>query len=235
MPSSSISVAAARSAVRPRAILFDMDGLLVETESTWHRAESSVMAEVGVAWTQALAHQFVGGPISQAAEIMAGIAGHRVSAAEIETSLVDLMEHLLVTEPIHWRPGARELLVEAAYEEIPCALVSNSYRRLMNAVLVAIETDLGRVPFSTTVAADELSAGKPSPIPYLTAAARLECRPEDCVVLEDSSVGVTAGLAAGARVVGVPNVVPLEPQPGLVIVSSLAEVSLADLRALFMA
>jgi HAD superfamily hydrolase (TIGR01509 family) len=217
----------------PTALLFDMDGLLVETESIWHLAEREILADLDATWTRELGARLVGGPISYAADELAAAAGGVITGAEMAARLVTRMESLLATEPIHWRPGAKSLIQLARDAELPCALVSNSYRGLVNAVLDALATDLGSVPFSTTVSADEVRHGKPAADPYLAAAARLEARPEHCLVLEDSLVGVTAGLAAGCRVLAVPSEAAIQPGPRLAVRSTLEGLTLPDLAALF--
>lgn len=218
----------------PAALLFDMDGTLVDTEPIWHVAEQRILASYGKVWTPEFGESMLGGPLDRAAQVM---------ATQAEEPRVDVMEELLVTSmvallessPITWMPGARDLVTAAAELEVPCALVSNSYRSLMNAVLVALLDDLGSLPFETTVTADEVRAGKPDPEPFRVAAARLEARPEDCVVFEDSAVGVAAGLASGARVVAVPSAGPLDPHPRLVVLESLTGVTPGGLDALFQA
>jgi HAD superfamily hydrolase (TIGR01509 family) len=129
---------------------------------------------------------------------------------------------------VPWKPGARSLLAELRAAGVPLALVSSSYRRLVDAVL-------GHLPagtFATSVAGDEVRRPKPSPEPYVTAAARLGVDPRDCVVLEDSPTGVAAGEAAGAVVVAVPDLNPVGPTPRRPVLSTLSGVRTADLAAL---
>ena len=126
-------------------------------------------------------------------------------------------------------PATGELLAEVAAAGVPMALVSSSYRVLVDAVLAQ-----GLGPFALTVAGDEVGQGKPHPEPYLTAAQRLGVSPARCVVIEDSPSGVAAGEAAGCAVVAVPSVagVAFDAAPRRLVVGSLAGVTLADLRAL---
>ena len=126
-------------------------------------------------------------------------------------------------------PGAQNLLADLAAAGVPQALVSSSYRVLVDA---ALATGLG--PFSLTIAGDEVGHGKPHPEPYLTAATRLGVEPVRCVVLEDSPSGVASGEAAGCAVVAVPSVVGvlLQPGPRRLVARSLADVTTADLRML---
>jgi HAD superfamily hydrolase (TIGR01509 family) len=123
----------------------------------------------------------------------------------------------------------RPLLAALDDEHVPMALVSSSYRVLVDAVLAG-----GVGPFAVTLAGDEVEHGKPAPDPYLQAAARLDVDVARCVVLEDSPAGVASGEAAGCAVVALPSVrgVHLAPGPRRLVVPTLAAVSPADLRAL---
>jgi HAD superfamily hydrolase (TIGR01509 family) len=116
------------------------------------------------------------------------------------------------------RPGARELLAEVAAAGLPCALVTGSERRFMDAVLA--RTGLR---FDALVCAEDVSVTKPDPEPYLLAAKLLGTDPAHCFALEDSPNGVASAEAAGCRVIAVPSLVPIEPAPGRTVVRSLAE------------
>jgi beta-phosphoglucomutase-like phosphatase (HAD superfamily) len=107
--------------------------------------------------------------------------------------------------------------------------VTTTPRRLARLVLRHITAELGQV-FAVTVCGDEVPARKPDPAPYLQAMAALRVDPARCVVIEDSTAGVTAGLAAGAAVLGVPSLQPLAPMPGLTLRHSLQGTGLEDLR-----
>jgi HAD superfamily hydrolase (TIGR01509 family) len=129
--------------------------------------------------------------------------------------------------PVH--EGVRELLAAVDDAGVPQALVSSSYRVLVDAVLRH-----GFGPFATTLTGDEVGHGKPHPEPYLTAAARLGVEPRACVVLEDSAAGVLSGEAAGCAVVAVPSVpgVSVLETPRTLVRRSLAEVDVPLLQAL---
>ncbi|MBW3640844.1 MAG: HAD family hydrolase, partial [Actinobacteria bacterium] len=125
------------------------------------------------------------------------------------------------------RAGVCELLAGLREEGVPMALVSSSFRVLVDAVLAH-----GFGPFDVTLAGDEVACGKPDPEPYLTAAARLGADPAHCVVLEDSPAGVASGLAAGCSVLAVPSVdgVEFAPAPRLAVAADLCGVTVATLR-----
>ena len=214
-----------------KAICFDMDGLLVETESLWLLGETKVMADMGVAWTIENQRHCIGGPLARVGAYMVSLAGYG-DPAEVVDALVQTTEELFHSEPLHWMPGARDLLSAATNAAIPTALVSASPRRLMNAVLEHVEQDLGSAMFTTTVSANDVTRTKPDPEPYLLACSRLGVTPDSTVVLEDSPTGVLAGMAAGCRVVAVPDMADVEPREGLTIVRSLADVDLDFLSRL---
>ncbi len=227
MTHTSAGPAPSRPGTFPHAVLFDMDGLLVDTEPMWFAAESSLAAELGAELTKEHAPALVGGPLEHTLAFLRELAGVEVGLPELEVRLLGKLEEQL-RSGVRMRPGAKELLTEVTAAGVPCALVSASYRRIMAAVLASV----GSHYFAVTVAGDEVARTKPDPEPYLTAAARLGLAAADCVVLEDSPPGVAAGQAAGAFVVAVPSVAPIPPAPGRLVVPSLEAVDLAGLRAL---
>lgn len=208
-----------------KALLFDMDGLLVETESLWLRGETQVMADMGVTWTAEDQRHCIGGPLARVGAYMVSRAGYG-NPDEVVERLVNTTEALFHSEPLHWMPGAKELLTSAVDAHIPVALVSASPRRLMNAVLAHVEQDLSGPIFTTTVSANDVSNTKPDPAPYLLACRRLGVDPGDAVVLEDSPTGVQAGMAAGCTVIAVPDMATVPAREGLTIVRSLADIDL---------
>jgi HAD superfamily hydrolase (TIGR01509 family) len=129
---------------------------------------------------------------------------------------------------LEWRPGVQDLLAELRTEGIPCALVSASFRDMLHVVLAR----MGENPFVAVVGGDDVTHGKPHPEPYLTAAARLGVRAEDCLVVEDSITGADSGNAAGCLVAVVPNVVTPPDAERRVRLDTLANVRVADLRRL---
>src|SRR4029079_19504385 len=120
------------------------------------------------------------------------------------------MEALLRSEPVHWRPGAKDLLLALEDAAVACALVSASWRNLVDAVSDAVLHEVGHGAFVTSVAGDEVERTKPFPDPYLLAADRIGVAPAHCVVLEDSHTGTRAGVASGALVVAVPSLVDID-------------------------
>ena len=213
------------------AVLWDMDGLLVDTEPLWTRAEQELAGSFGQGFTAEMKAAVVGTRLDLAVPGMLRMLGAPADEAQVARTQQRLLDRMveLFTEDLPPKPGAAELLAALHREGVPQALVSSSYRVLVDGVLA---TGLG--PFAVTVAGDEVRDAKPHPEPYLTAAAALGVRPERCVVLEDSPAGIASGEAAGAAVVAVPHaaVAPMPAAPRRLVVRSLAEVDPAALRVL---
>jgi HAD superfamily hydrolase (TIGR01509 family) len=210
-----------------QGVLFDMDGLLVDSEPLWFEVECAVMARLDGRWSEADQQALIGGSLPRTVSYLLARAGRPASPEDVGRWLVDGMTSLLMSRPLTMLPGAGELLAEVRAAGIPHALVTSSERPIMDAVL----RQLG-VVFSATVCADDVTRGKPDPEPYLRAASLLGADPRACVALEDSPNGVTSAEAAGCKLIAVPSLVPIRAQDGRVIAASLREVSLARLREL---
>lgn len=213
----------------PAAVLFDMDGTLVDTEPDWIATETGLVTANGGTWTDADSLALVGSDLLEAGDYIRRRGGLDMSAAEVVEHMVGEMVAKL-RAGVTWQPGAYELLSALAAAGVPTALVTMSYRVLTDAILPWAPDGV----FNAIVTGDEVDNGKPHPEPYLRAAAQLGIDITDCVVVEDSRTGVRAGMASGAHVVAVPHAVPIEPEPGLVIIDSLAGVGPADLVAPFL-
>lgn len=209
-------------------MLFDLDGLLIDSEPAWFRTEEAVMAELGGRpWRHEDQAACVGGTLPRTAAYMREAAGTAVPTAEIADRLLTAMVAAL-ERGLPLRPGADPLLRALAAAGIPCGLVSSSYRALVDAALAAI----GPERFAISVAGDEVRRPKPDPEPYLTAARRLEVEPSACVVFEDAPAGVASAEAAGCLCVVVPDVVPVPGTPTRPVLHSLLGVELGWLGLL---
>ena len=216
----------------PQAVLWDMDGTLVETEQAWVAAETAIVASFGGLWTAELGAANVGGPVSKAASAMldairAGGAdpGPSLDRTEMERLLLSRVEKQVRRE-LPMRPGAAELMVALSRCDVPMALVTNSPQSMVNAVIDGIEQAWHQSggtgsPFTLIVTPELVYNPKPAPDMYQYAAAKLGVDPRRCVVLEDSPVGVASAEAAGCLVVAVPFAVPLHARHRVVIVESL--------------
>nr|WP_255424257.1 HAD family phosphatase [Cellulomonas sp. HLT2-17] len=207
----------------PAAVLWDMDGTLVDTEPYWIAAEMELVEAHGGVWTHEDALGLVGNALLESAEILQA-HGVDLGATEIIDFLVRRVAEA-VTLSVPWQPGALELLTDLATAGVPCALVTMSYRMLTDALVAASPANA----FGAIVAGDEVTFGKPHPEPFLRAAALLGVEVRDCVALEDSPPGIASALASGARTIGIEVMVPVPPQPGLSRIGSLTTLTLADL------
>ena len=206
------------------AVLFDMDGLLIDSEPVWSVAEAELASMHGGLWGVELKALILGTSITDAVPTMLRYFGLDPSPADIEEAtawLLDRMVTLFATD-LPLRPGALELVDALRAAGVPLALVSSSYRVLVDAALRTI----GPERFDFTVAGDEVARTKPDPEPYLVAAAALGVDPGDCVVFEDAPSGIAAAEAAGCLAIGIPGHAPLVATPCRPVIASLADVDL---------
>ncbi|WP_445441949.1 HAD family hydrolase [Clavibacter sp. km1a] len=210
---------------RPAAVLWDMDGTIVDTEPYWMVAEQELVGSFGGTWTHEDGLRLVGNGLPDSARILQA-AGVDLPVDDIIGRLSDrVMEQILVEVP--WRPGARELLRGIRDAGIPTALVTMSIGRMARQVAEAVPFDA----FDRVVAGDDVTHSKPHPEAYLTAARLLDVDVRDCVAIEDSAPGVASAAASGATVIAVPHHVPLPADDAYVLWDTLAGRSLADVEA----
>ena len=201
------------------AVLFDMDGLLIDSEPLWLETETAVMARLGGdGWTAEDQVQLLGGSLDRTVRYLLGKARRPVAPGQVAEWLMSGVIELVRDHGVPVQPGARELLAEVVAAGLPHALVTGSERRFMDVVLA--RTGLR---FDALVCADDVSVTKPDPEPYLLAAKLLGVDPGRCYALEDSPNGVASAEAAGCRVFAVPSLVPIEPAPGRTVVRALTE------------
>ena len=188
-----------------RAVLFDMDGTLVETEEHWGEALFALARRLGGRLSADARAATVGSSMRTSMEILHRDIGVTRSEAELlaDARWVEDTTAVLLAEEIAWRPGAADLLLSVREAGLATALVTTTPRRLADIVLTAIRDDLGSDPFDLTICGDEVPARKPDPAPYRMAMEALGAPPAECVVIEDSHAGIAAGLAAGTAVLGV--------------------------------
>jgi HAD superfamily hydrolase (TIGR01509 family) len=212
---------------RLKAVMFDMDGLLVDSEPLWYLAESAVMARLGGTWRPADQHALVGGSMDSTVRYLLARATRPAEPAIVARWLMAEMVELVRTRPLAALPGVLSLLTEVRAAGLPHALVTSSEPAVVDAVMGRLD-----VRFDVVVCAADVMAAKPDPEGYRLAAAKLGADPRHCIALEDSSNGVAAAEAAGLRVIAVPSVVPLPERPGQVVLRTLAGVTLGRLREL---
>ena len=183
-----------------RAVVFDLDGLLIDSEVVWNRVRSDVAAERGVEWTKGDQRAVMGVSTATWTAYMIDRLGLDLTPEAIQHLVVERMV-ASYRERVPFKPGAVEL-VRLAGEHYPLALASGSVRELIDLVVASPEF---ANRFQVVISADEVARGKPHPDVFLEAAHRLGVPPEACVCLEDSGHGVDAGKAAGMRVIAVPD------------------------------
>ncbi|OBI80628.1 HAD family phosphatase [Mycobacterium sp. E740] len=211
------------------AVLFDMDGTLVDSEKLWDISLAALYTELGGVLTPQVRASLIG---SSAENTMAtvyadlGLDPDPAAMAESNRWLHDYTAELF-DGGLPWCDGARELLEVLVAEGTPIALVTNTQRALTDRALNSI----GRRYFSVTVCGDEVPHGKPAPDVYERAAALLKVRPNACLAIEDSVTGAAAAESAGCPVLVVPNDVAVPGGPRRHHVSSLAGLGIDELRS----
>lgn len=212
----------------PAAVLFDMDGTLVDSEPVWDGALRRLARELGGELSDGARRATVGTNVAVSVEIVRVDVG-RPDADPVllgERLVADVRERLAAG--LSWRPGARRLVDAVRAAGIPTALVTNTERAL---VLIAFGPLIEEL-FDVSVCGDEVRRSKPDPEPYLTAAALLGVDPARAVAIEDSPTGAASAEAAGCAVLVVPTEVPVPSGPRRTLVRSLADVGVADLTRL---
>lgn len=212
----------------PSAVLWDMDGTLIDSEPYWMKSEGAFARENNSSWTEQDGLSLVGLSLYDSSKIIKEKVGSSLEPEQIIQKLTDEVTAQL-RQKVLWRPGAKELLLMLRRENIKTALVTMSMHRMAQQVVDAIGFDA----FDVIVAGDDVAQGKPHPEAYLKAAELLGVRPEDCVAFEDSNTGLRSAEAAGTKAVGIKNIVEIPVVPGRILWPTLEGVSLEDLQGLF--
>ena len=212
----------------PAAVLWDMDGTLIDSEPYWMKSEGSFAKANNSNWTEQDGLSLVGMSLYDSSKIIKEKVGSNLEPDQIIQKLTDDVAAQLKQE-ILWRPGAKELLMLLRKKKIKTALVTMSMSRMAKQVADSIGFDA----FDVIVAGDDVRHGKPHPEPYLKAAQLLGEKPEDCVAFEDSLTGLRSAEAANTKAVGVKNIVEIPMEPGRILWPTLEGVTMADLRRLF--
>ncbi len=211
------------------AVLFDMDGTLVDSEKVWDVSLQRLADHLGGDLTPELRASLVGSNMRGTIAMLHTAFGlpPEVDPAVSAQVLLDETAALFRSD-IEWQPGAKELLTELDAAGVPMALVTSTYRRLTDLVLDGI----GRHWFGATVCGDEVDHPKPAPDPYRRAAELLGVDPVHCAAIEDSDTGTTAAIAAGCATLTVPCDAPVPDGPGRHFVTSLTGVDRVALEEL---
>jgi HAD superfamily hydrolase (TIGR01509 family) len=181
-------------------VVFDLDGVLVDSEQLWDAARRELVAEQGGTWRDDATHAMMGMSAPEWSRYVHEELGVDLQPAAISTAVVERLDRLY-RERLPLLPGAREAVIAAA-ERWPLGLASSSNREIIDLVLELAE--LGAC-FDVTVSSEEVARGKPAPDVYLEAASRLGVPPTECAAVEDSTNGLRSAAAAGMTVVAIPN------------------------------
>jgi HAD superfamily hydrolase (TIGR01509 family) len=211
-----------------QAVLFDMDGTLVDSEKLWDVSLAALYEHLGGRLSKEVREAMVGGSAEDTIRTVYADLGLQMDPAAMAESIRWLHDYTaeLFDAGLPWCDGAQELLEALAAEGIPMALVTNTQRQLTDRALNSI----GRQYFSATVCADEVAHGKPAPDLYLRAAELLDLAPDFCLAIEDSITGTAAAEGAGCPVLVVPNDIAVPKGPGRRHIRSLTGITVADLR-----
>jgi HAD superfamily hydrolase (TIGR01509 family) len=207
------------------AILFDMDGLFIDSEPEWHAAETEMMRSYGYDWQPADQLQCLGGPLARVTEYMSSCLKGSIKPEVLAKEIIDEMTTRL-SSATTYMPGAIEFSKLVSQARISQALVSASPRTLVNAVV----SNLDQNYFKETVAAGDIERTKPFPDPYLHAAKLLDVEISNCLIFEDSQTGITAATASGAFVVAIPHYIEVNESQRLKRIESFVDRSLQDLE-----
>ena len=210
--------------MKVRAVVFDLDGVLVDSEQVWDDARRELVAELGGTWTDDATRAMMGMSSLEWSRYMHDELGVGLEPSAISAAVVQKLEELYRRD-LPLLPGAREA-VRALAERWPLGLASSSNREIIDLVLeLAGLTDA----FAATVSSEEVARGKPAPDVYLEAARRLGVAPGDCAAVEDSTNGLRSAAAAGMTVIAFPNEVFPPAEDALCLATSVIT-SLDELR-----
>jgi HAD superfamily hydrolase (TIGR01509 family) len=214
------------------AVLWDMDGTLIDSEPLWIEQERLLMEDIGATWTEEDAIHCVGGPMARVDEYMrsklpADIR-EEIMPFALTNQLLERME-IRLSQSVSFTPGAFDLVNEMKRANLPLALVSASSRPLMNAAL----TNMSSTLFDVTISDNDVAKSKPDPEGYFKAAAALEVEISRSLIIEDSITGMTAAIASGAFVMGLPHVAKLPHGPKVIHHPTLENLDMRQIADLF--
>ncbi|MGG7508341.1 HAD family hydrolase [Plantibacter sp. YIM 135249] len=211
----------------PAAVLWDMDGTVVDTEPYWMKAETDLVESHGGVWTHEDCMTLVGFGLWDAAAVLQG-RGVALDADAIVAHLTGRVRQTIEEQGVPFRPGAQELLRELKDAGVKTALVTMSIRSMAEDIIGGIPFDA----FDVIVPGDEVDQPKPHAAPYLRAAELLGVDPADCIAIEDSPTGLASAVAAGTIAIAVPHAIDIPPGPHHTTWATLEGRRLTDLAAL---
>jgi HAD superfamily hydrolase (TIGR01509 family) len=209
------------------AVLFDMDGTIIDSEPYWMASEQALAAEHNGTWTANDGLDIIGMDLDESSKLFKDRANIPLEPEEIKNRLTNDVQSKLA-RAVPWRPGAKELLLELRKRNVKTALVTMALHRMAQQVVDAIPFDA----FDVIVAGDDVTRGKPHPEAYEKAAALLGFHPSKCIAFEDSVTGLTSAEAAGTYAIGIPNIIEIPKKPDRVLWPTLEGVTFKQLRKL---
>nr|WP_281069478.1 HAD family phosphatase [Microbacterium amylolyticum] len=212
----------------PRAVLWDMDGTIIDSEPYWIAAETPLVERFGGTWTHEDALQLVGNSLETSGAILQS-AGVQMDIPDIVEYLTDEVLRQMAESGLPFRPGAQELLRSLRAAGVKTAIVTMSRRRMAQRVADLFTFDA----FDAVLGGDDVARPKPFPDPYLAGAAALGVDIRDCVAIEDSPTGLRSAIDSGAVTLGVPHFVSLDGVGADALWPSLADTNASDIAALF--
>ena len=210
-----------------KAVFFDMDGTLIDSEPLWFESEVKLMAQFDYEWTLSDQAECIGGPIQKTGNYMAAKLNGE-NSPEFFIEVLISMVSADFEERVDFMPGALELLRELSESGVRLALVSASPRQMLEATLRA----LGGKYLELLISSDDVVEPKPSPECYLKAAKYFNLDISDCLILEDSKTGVASAKSSGAKVVAIPHFVEIAADEQVVVLETLRDISVEKLFAL---
>lgn len=210
----------------PEAVLWDMDGTIIDSEEYWIVAETELVELFGGSWSHEQGLALVGNGLGRTAEVLQNSGVTLTSDEIIQTLTTRVLEQLEIAIP--WRPGAPELLQEFHRLGIPQALVTMSIERMARTIARLIPEN----PLTVVIAGDNVMNPKPDPEAYLRAAKDLGVNVKRCIAFEDSPAGCASASRASAFTIGVKNIVDLDPESLDVYLETLAGKSAEDIISL---
>lgn len=211
--------------LRCEAVLWDMDGTIVDTEPYWFEAERELVEMTGASWTLELAEQIVGKDLRDGARVLQQHSGIAWDIDEVIQFLLSRVSQQVKEHGVPFLPGAWERLTELHEQGVPTALVTMSWKLVTSPILDQLPFN----PFNAVVTGDVVARGKPHPDPYLNGAAALGVPIERCVVVEDSPTGSSSGQASGAHVLVVKGNATVGEDSRFSRTNSLADLATEDL------
>lgn len=212
----------------PAAVLFDLDGTLIDSEPYWMQSERELASEHNADWTEEDGAQLIGMSLYDSSKLIKERLDSELHHEEIIEKLTDRVNQQL-SRAIPWRPGAEDLLKMLKRRRVKTALVTMSMKRTALQVVEAIQFNA----FDVVVAGDDVIYGKPHAEPYLKAAELLGVAPEDCIAFEDSITGILSAEAARTKAVGIPNMMLIPQNENRILWETLEGVTMKQLRELF--